>query len=731
MVKKKFLLGMTALLLSFGLALTGCGRDDDNGSLSLEYVEATGPFWATQWVNNADSAITLEVGFDGDNVIRAIRYTPVPAHVTNNSGNAPSTSREDNYFVRWFTAGEGGAGNFQSYIDALIDMPASEVAAFDPSLTTAPLNGNLNITGFDVTIVSGASQTARNLVAAVSAAARKRLVLGPWERPDEGPVTLDNVEAVGDEITGTTALILTFSGNPGTGLSAADIVITPAAAVERGALSGSGIERTLHITAVLTPVEVTVSINPDRDIEDGASGPFTVTLLERDDSVPPPMEIEARGSFWAWDFVNNQTAEITLTVKFERDSGQIVDIDYTPAPNHTYGGTPWETEWAANWRRYVTALREFTAEQIAGWTRPPNTEPSNGAHGIVGLPNVITGATETGRNFVSSVVAAAKIFMEGGGNDLPSYGSAFVQATAAGSFWADQHVNTAAHQIDVTVVFDTATGKIAHIAYAPLLSHTTNNDNTGNYWVRWIGTDGFTTGGGNPVTHPAPTANYRTYINALVGMDARIVAAFEPPTASPAGGNTQIAAFPVNIVSGATQTAVNLISSVVEASKRYTAGSADVSTWTAGTVLRAPIPAIADTVSVEATGAFWADQYVNSAAYQITLNVIIGTGGARAGRIIGVDYAPVSGHTTAANYWTRWTTVEDSRPAYFQTYINQLIGRLASDVAAFEPPTDRPANGNTQITALPVNIVSGATQTGVNLISSVVEAAKTFTEDGE
>ena len=128
-------------------------------------------------------------------------------------------------------------------------------------------------------------------------------------------------------------------------------------------------------------------------------------------------------------------------------------------------------------------------------------------------------------------------------------------------------------------------------------------------------------------------------------------------------------------------------------------------------------------VQVTDRGSFWAARHVNGTQYEIYVRVVFNDDDE--GRIAAIFYSPVITHVTAQTYLTRWTTVESGRPGTFNDYLNAMTGMTAAAVAAFQRPTNGNAsNGNHGIAGLELaDAVSGATETGRNLVSSVQRAS--------
>jgi hypothetical protein len=130
--------------------------------------------------------------------------------------------------------------------------------------------------------------------------------------------------------------------------------------------------------------------------------------------------ITAKGKFWATQDVNKAQYEIELTVLFNEVSGVITDIIYTPSPAHSTRSryyTRWITstrDFPGTYQDYINALIGMKAEDVAKFIKPTG-DARGGSHGIAGLSltgvDAVSGATENGRNFVSSVVAASQIFL--------------------------------------------------------------------------------------------------------------------------------------------------------------------------------------------------------------------------------------------------------------------------------------------------------------------------------
>ena len=143
----------------------------------------------------------------------------------------------------------------------------------------------------------------------------------------------------------------------------------------------------------------------------------------------------------------------------------------------------------------------------------------------------------------------------------------FVQVTAQGPFWANRWVNSGEREIELTVVFEKASGKIVYIDYTPSVNHISVESNA-TYFTRWTTAD---------ETRPATHLNY---INAFIGMDAATVSRLQrPPAANASGGNPGIEGLVVDAVSGATETGRNFASSVVLAAQKFMTGEAVQSDW--------------------------------------------------------------------------------------------------------------------------------------------------------
>jgi hypothetical protein len=130
--------------------------------------------------------------------------------------------------------------------------------------------------------------------------------------------------------------------------------------------------------------------------------------------------VTAKGKFWATQDVNKAQYEMELTVLFNEVSGVITDIIYTPSPAHSTRSryhTRWTTstrDFPGTYQDYINTLIGMKAEDVAKFTKPTGNA-RGGNHGITGLDmtgvDAVSGATENGRNFVSSVVAASQEFL--------------------------------------------------------------------------------------------------------------------------------------------------------------------------------------------------------------------------------------------------------------------------------------------------------------------------------
>jgi len=142
------------------------------------------------------------------------------------------------------------------------------------------------------------------------------------------------------------------------------------------------------------------------------------------------LEVTATGPFWANNWVNNAQSQITLTVVFDDATGRIANINYVPLNSHISESSNalffgrWTTndspQHPGTFRNYVNSMTGLLASVVSQFQRPVGPVAGiTGNHGIAGLTiDAVTGATETGRNFVSSVVLASQRYLAGEG--LPS-----------------------------------------------------------------------------------------------------------------------------------------------------------------------------------------------------------------------------------------------------------------------------------------------------------------------
>jgi hypothetical protein len=118
------------------------------------------------------------------------------------------------------------------------------------------------------------------------------------------------------------------------------------------------------------------------------------------------------------------------------------------------------------------------------------------------------------------------------------------------------------YRVELTVVFEVATNKIADILYTNTGQHTTG----GNYEKLWTGENTYRAFRPNHVT------GYPGLITAIIGRTAEELSGTSTSTSNN-GANMPDA------VSGATQTTSNFISSVKTASQEYLKGNAVRSDW--------------------------------------------------------------------------------------------------------------------------------------------------------
>jgi len=136
------------------------------------------------------------------------------------------------------------------------------------------------------------------------------------------------------------------------------------------------------------------------------------------------VRISGKGEIWALNRPTTDAHRIQLSVIFN-ENGDIERIEYIPLGAHfdsdttgTYFGR-WITKAPGttrpnNWEDYRDLLQSMNAETVAKFTKPLSGNASNGNHGIGGFssPDIVTGATETARNFISSVVDASQKFLK-------------------------------------------------------------------------------------------------------------------------------------------------------------------------------------------------------------------------------------------------------------------------------------------------------------------------------
>ena len=143
----------------------------------------------------------------------------------------------------------------------------------------------------------------------------------------------------------------------------------------------------------------------------------------------------------------------------------------------------------------------------------------------------------------------------------------FVQVTAQGPFWANRWVNSVEREIELTVIFEKATGKIVFIDYTPNNSHNSVESNE-TYFIRWTTAD------------ETRLSTYRDYINKFIGMNAATVSLLKrPPAENARGGDPAVEGLVVDAVTGATETGRNFVSSVVLAAQKFLSGEAVQSDW--------------------------------------------------------------------------------------------------------------------------------------------------------
>ncbi|MCL2410572.1 MAG: hypothetical protein FWC97_02910 [Treponema sp.] len=135
----------------------------------------------------------------------------------------------------------------------------------------------------------------------------------------------------------------------------------------------------------------------------------------------------------------------------------------------------------------------------------------------------------------------------------------------------------------------------------------------------------------------------------------------------------------------------------------------------------------ANYVEVTAQGSYWANRWVQGEQFEIELTVVFNE---ESGEIVYIDYTPTNAHISVESnetFFERWVTPDEVRPATYRDFIDALIGMTASDVAEFSrPPAENSTGGEHMITGFALDAVSGATETGRNLVSSVVLAAQQF-----
>jgi len=274
--------------------------------------------------------------------------------------------------------------------------------------------------------------------------------------------------------------------------------------------------------------------------------------------------------------------EMTVTA-FPNSGYLFTGITITGA-NVTVGGTGSTRTFPmpeANVIVSATFAPTFTATVAAGITGGSITvNPATPV--TAGTQITVTAQPDSGNQLLSVTVTGATVSVSGTGNTrtfpMPSanvtvsatFGApTYLQVTARGPFWAGNWVNNEQSRIELTVVFDDATGKIAHINYTPLNSHISDQSNA-TFFARWTTND-----------NPAHPGTFRNYISSMTGLLASVVSQFQRPVGAVPGitGNHGIAGLTIDAVTGATETGRNFVSSVVTASQGYIAGEGIPSEW--------------------------------------------------------------------------------------------------------------------------------------------------------
>jgi hypothetical protein len=202
-----------------------------------------------------------------------------------------------------------------TFSEAVADLTAEDITLADGTgtVTKGELAGEGDSRSLSVT-VTGAGDITVSITKAGIESDAKTVTVHKAGEPTPDPVAYE-VSADGTtNTTDTTALTFGFS-EAISDLETTDISITPAGYVTTGALTGSGTNWALSITAVNTAGELTVSITK-AGIESGAK---TVTVHKADEPAPDPVTygVTADGEL-------DTTNTTTLTFTF---SGAVVDLD--------------------------------------------------------------------------------------------------------------------------------------------------------------------------------------------------------------------------------------------------------------------------------------------------------------------------------------------------------------------------------------------------------------------
>lgn len=328
--------------------------------------------------------------------------------------------------------------------------------------------------------------------------------------------------------------------------------------------------------------------------------------------------LSEEGEIWASNNVTNAAYKQTVSVAINH-SGIITDILYELPETPTYGtsgnsGFTTQTYYDAWLNYYVDVFNDLigkTAAEVSTYQK--GTERNGGVHYIGQNPVIVSGATQTGRNFVSSVVAACNAFVDNAGNAIMS--------------------------------------EKANLTLLIAMIEASQSEN---------------------VKASVSVAKALTGAKAAVDSSAGMAAAktaLKDSHATAAGGFSDPAKFAV----------------------------------------------------VEATGDTWAASRVIADDYKITLKVVFDKTN---NTIADILYIPLGAHVTGDSYFTRWTTADNAnRPGTYIETAAILLGKTATEVAAYTKPSGNASGG---ALGNGLVIVSGATETGRNLISSVAKACNVY-----